>query len=446
MTSNKVGLVSLGCSKNQVDAQRLLGLLTAAGYEISPHPGECAVVIINTCGFIEAAKQEAIDTILEFAGYKERGLVGKLVVTGCLPERYREELAVLLPEVDAALGIGKNSEVAAAVKAVLAGGKYFAFGEKEKLDLEGERVLTGPVHTAYLKVAEGCENFCSYCAIPLIRGRFRSRSIENILAEARELISAGAVEINLIAQDTTRYGEDIYGRLALPELLRELCALPGLRWLRLLYCYPERITDELLKEVANQPKIVKYIDLPIQHASGKILGEMNRRGDEKSLAGLIAKIRMAIPGVALRTTVIVGFPGEDEADFETLCEFIRAAKFERLGCFTYSQEEDTPAGARTDQIDTEVKDRRSEVVMDIQAGIAYDLAGKQIGKEIEVLCQGHDSEGRLYARSAADAPDIDTKVYLRLPEGSRAPTSGEFVRVLVESAEGYDIVGIVREI
>ena len=429
-----VGMVSLGCSKNQVDAERLLGALRAAGYAVSPRAEDCGVVIINTCGFIESAKQEAIDVILEFAAKKQAGEIGGLLVTGCLSERYREEFIAQLPEVDGVLGIGKNAEVVAAVEAVLAGKQYFAFGDKENLPLEGARLAVGGAHSVYLKVAEGCDNRCSYCAIPDIRGRFRSRTMESILAEAKELIKAGAVELNLVAQDTTRYGEDIYGELALPTLLEKLCEIEDLRWVRLLYCYPQRVTDRLLDVIRAQEKVVKYMDLPVQHASGKVLEEMNRRGDANSLKGLVERIREKVPGVTVRTTLITGFPGESEADFETLCQFVKDVRFDRLGCFAYSQEEGTPAGAREDQLDEETKRRRAEIVMELQATIAEEQAKAKIGMEIEVLCEGYD-KGKTIARGQADAPDVDGRVLLT---GKEAP--GRFVRVRVIGAEGYDLI------
>ncbi|MCL2579543.1 MAG: 30S ribosomal protein S12 methylthiotransferase RimO [Oscillospiraceae bacterium] len=437
LQNKTVGMVSLGCSKNQVDAERLLGALRLAGYAISSVAEDCGVVIINTCGFIESAKQEAIDTILEFAAKKQAGQIGGLIVTGCLSERYREEFMAQLPEVDGVLGIGKNAEIVVAVDAVLAGQKYCAFGEKEDLSLEGERMMVGESYTAYLKVAEGCDNRCSYCAIPDIRGRFRSRPIENILAEARELVKAGVVELNLVAQDTTRYGEDIYGELALPRLLERLCEIEGLGWVRLLYCYPERVTDRLLDVIAAQNKIVNYIDLPVQHASGKVLSEMNRRGDAQSLTALTQKIRAKIPDACIRTTLITGFPGESEEDFEILAKFVKEIEFDRLGCFAYSQEEGTPAGEREDQLDEEVKRRRAEIIMETQARIAEQKAAQMIGKEIEILVEGHDRQRRMsIGRSRADAPDVDGRVYYK----GEAATPGSFVRVKVTGADGYDLI------
>ena len=434
-----IGMVSLGCSKKQVDAERLLALLSGAGYEISPQPEHCDAVIINTCGFIESAKQEAIDTILEFAHKKQEGVISGLIVTGCLSERYREEFISEFPEVDGVLGIGKNDQIALAVERVLSGEKHLEFGEKEALSLEGKRVLAGPGYSAYLKVADGCDNRCSYCAIPDIRGRFRSRPIENIVREAQELIRGGVRELCLVAQDTTRYGEDIYGKPALPGLLEKLCEIDGLRWLRLLYCYPDRVSDELLDVMRGQPKIVKYMDLPVQHASGKVLREMNRSGDEISLRKLIERIRQKVPGIALRTTLITGFPGESEQDFEILCRFVQQAGFERLGCFAYSQEEGTPAGERTDQIDEQTRRRRAEIIMETQQIIAGRIAAEMTGREIEVLCEGYDSQRKMcIGRSFADAPDIDTKVYFT---AAPKPGPGEFLRVKVTGADGYDLLG-----
>ena len=353
--SVKVGMVSLGCSKNQVDAERLLAQIEKGGYEICTDASQCDVVIINTCGFIEDAKRESIETILEFAQLKTGGALRALVVTGCLAERYREQVAAEIPEADVVLGIGCNADILGAIERALHGEKTVAFGEKEALSLEGERVLANEPYFAYLKVAEGCDNRCSYCAIPLIRGPFRSRPMENIVAEARRLAACGVTELNVVAQDTTRYGEDLYGRLALPELLEKLCRLDGVRWVRMLYCYPDRITDRLLDVMAREEKIVKYMDIPIQHVNGRILSLMNRRGDAGSLTALMEKIRARVPGVVLRTTLITGFPTETQGEFEELCEFVQRVRFERLGCFAYSAEEDTPAALMDGQLGTAVR-------------------------------------------------------------------------------------------
>ena len=430
-------MVSLGCSKNQVDAERLLFSLRQAGFALSGNPEDCDVVIINTCAFIEDAKKESIDTIFEFAAQKGKGKLKGLVVTGCMPERYREEFVRELPEVDVALGIGKNADIVAAVKGLLEGKATAAFGNKEDLSLEGGRVLANQPWFAYLKIAEGCDNRCSYCAIPDIRGCFRSRPMENILEEARQLVADGVRELNVVAQDTSRYGEDLYGKLMLPQLLTALCEIEGLHWVRVLYCYPDRITDELLDVMRDQPKIVPYMDLPLQHASGRILKAMHRRGDHKSLRALCSRIREKVPGIVLRTTFITGFPGETQEDFEILCNFIRDIRFERLGCFAYSREEDTPAFDLPDQMDEEVKARRAEIVMGLQAEIACQLALEMTGRQLEVLCEGFDQgQQRWWGRGPGDAPDIDTRVYFT---GDARP--GEFFQVKITGAEGYDLVG-----
>ena len=433
----KVGMVSLGCSKNQVDGERLLALLGGREYQLCADPAQCQVVIINTCGFIEDAKQESIDTILEFAQEKGRGSLRCIVVTGCLAERYREELAKEIPEADVVLGIGKNHEIASAIERALAGERVLAFGAKEELSFEGERVLANPPYFAYIKVAEGCDNRCSYCAIPLIRGGFRSRPMENILEEVRGLAVQGVREMNLVAQDTSRYGLDLYGKYKLPELIREVCKIDGVRWVRILYCYPERITDELIQTMAEEPKVVKYIDLPVQHGSGKVLREMNRQGDRESILQVLRRIRAGIPGVVIRTTMIAGFPGETEADFAELQALVREAKFERLGCFAYSQEEDTPAGEREDQLPEELRRRRADLIMEQQAPIAFAWAQGCVGRELEVLVEGRE-DGRYCGRSYMDAPDIDTKVYFTAKKPCRP---GEFCRVRVTGAEGYDLLG-----
>ena len=433
----KVGMVSLGCSKNQVDAERLLAMAVKGGYEICADADRCDVVIINTCGFIEDAKRESIETILEFCQRKEEGRLKAVVVTGCLAERYREQVAQEIPEADAVLGIGKNSDIVAAIEDALHGKKTAAFGEKSGLSLEGERILANEPFYAYLKVAEGCDNRCSYCAIPLIRGGFRSRPMENILEEAKKLAAMGVTELNVVAQDTTRYGEDLYGRLALADLLEEICKIDGVRWVRPLYCYPDRITDRLLDVMAREEKVVKYMDIPIQHVNGRILQLMNRRGDADSLRRLMQKIRDRVPGVILRTTLITGFPTETEAEFEELCEFIKEVKFERLGCFTYSAEEDTPAAEMDGQVDEEVKRRRADLLMEEQYGIMEGFNRSQVGRTLEVAVEG--KEGRLwYGRSFMDAPDIDTKVYFT----SRQPLKmGEYIHVEISGVQGYDLKG-----
>lgn len=436
----KVGMVSLGCSKNQVDAEILLALMVNNGYELCADPEQCDVVIINTCGFIEDAKKESIETIFEFAQLKAQGKVKVLVVTGCLAERYREELAMEIPEADVVLGIGKNTEIAKAVKEALDGQRVTAFGDKADLPLNGDRVLSTEKYSAYLKIAEGCDNKCSYCAIPLIRGGFRSRKMEDILEEAKGLAESGVKELNLVAQDTTKYGQDLYGEYSLDKLLTELCKIDGFHWIRILYGYPDRVTDSLLEVMAREPKVVKYIDLPLQHANEKVLREMNRNGSFESLTALMQRIRDKVPGVVLRTTFIAGFPGETEEEFAQLVEFVRAVRFERMGCFAYSTEEDTPAGEREDQIDEEVRRHRADLVMEEQMGIAFELGKSLVGKKLEVLVEGYDDEQQMYiGRSYMDAPDIDTKTSFVSEYEDVKP--GDFVWVEILDSVGYDLIG-----
>lgn len=437
---SKVGMISLGCSKNQVDAERMLAALAAEGFEISSDPTECDAVVVNTCGFIEDAKKESINAILECCEAKNGGRLRCVAVTGCLAERYREELVKEIPEADVVLGIGSNDQLAAAIRKALGGQKTAAFGEKEALSLEGERILANPPYYAYIKVAEGCDNRCSYCAIPMIRGSFRSRPMENILEEARTLASRGVTEINLVAQDTTRYGLDLYGEYKLPALIRAVAAIPQVHWVRVLYCYPDRVTDELIETIAEEPKAMHYFDIPVQHASGKVLHEMNRSGDLETIKALCEKIRARIPDVVLRTTLIAGFPTETEEDFEELCRMVEELKFDRLGCFAYSQEEDTPAG-EMEQLPEEVRQRRAEIVMELQMSAAFEFADRCVGRTLEVLVEGAE-EGRYYGRSYMDAPDIDTRVYF---ESDLAHEPGDYVDVLITDTYEYDLIGIAEQ-
>lgn len=438
MSQKTVGLVSLGCSKNQVDAERMLFALRQEGFEISGDPAECDAVIVNTCGFIEDAKRESIESILEFCARKG-GKLRAVAVTGCLAERYREELAQEIPEADVVLGIGANGEIAKALSHALSGERVVSFGEKINLPLGGGRVLANASYFAYLKVAEGCDNRCAYCAIPMIRGPFRSRTIEDIVEEARRLADQGVTELNVVAQDTTRYGEDLYGRPMLPKLLRTLCQIERVRWIRLLYCYPDRVTDELIEVIASEEKVVKYIDLPLQHISGRLLRSMNRRGGPELIRTVLTKLRERIPGVVVRTTFIAGLPGETEEEFEELLDFVDEQGFERLGCFAYSAEEDTPAAAMEGQIDQRVKQRRAELVMERQMAVAERFSRSLIGRTLTVLNEGWDEENNCYAgRSYMDAPDIDTRVYFT---SRRQLSPGEFIEVLIEGSEGYDAVG-----
>ena len=437
--SVKVGMVSLGCCKNQVDAEMMLSKISAAGYELCTDSGLCDVVIVNTCGFIESAKTEAIDNILEFATLKEEGRIKKIIVTGCLSERYREQVAEELPEVDAVVGIGENGSIADIIGRVLNGERVIAFGDKKDLPLEGTRIVSNLPFFAYLKIAEGCDNRCSYCAIPLIRGNYRSRTIENIVSEATTLAQNGVKELIVVAQDITRYGLDLYGERRLPALLDKLCGIDGVEWIRLLYAYPDEITDELIDCIARQPKIVKYLDIPLQHISDRILRAMNRRGTGAEIREVIAKLRSRVPSIALRTTFITGFPGETEEDFEELCEFVRETRFERMGCFAFSPEEDTPAAAMDGQIDDEVKQRRCEVLMDEQLEAAESFCRSMVGRTLDVLVEGYDRYAQsCFGRSSYDSPDIDPKVFFSTTEQVNA---GDIIKVKITDWMDYDLIG-----
>ena len=434
----KVGMVSLGCSKNQVDGEIMLSLIQRDGYELCGDAEQCDVVINNTCAFIEDAKRESIENILEFCELKRQGVIKAVVVTGCLAERYQQELVTEIPEADVILGIGRNTDIVNAIDQALQGERVVEFAPKDELVMDAERVLTNAPYYAYIKLADGCDNRCTYCAIPNIRGRFRSRKMENILEEVRRFAAQGVTEMNLVAQDTTRYGEDIYGKLMLPELIREVCKVDGVHWVRILYCYPQRVTDELLEVMASEPKVVKYMDVPVQHASGRILKAMNRRDDYDYLRNLMQKIREKIPGVVLRTTFITGFPGETEEDFAEMTRLVKEVKFERVGCFTYSPEDGTPAYSMPDQIDEETKRRRADIVMSEQLAIAEEFARSWIGRELEVVVEGLNEEtGIYYGRSYMDAPDIDTRVYFDSPYEHE---TGEYVMVTVTGSQGYDLV------
>ena len=439
--NKKIGMVSLGCPKNQVDAEIMLYRLKEAGYEITGNEGEADLVIVNTCGFIEDAKREAIDNILELGQLKEDGSLKGLIVTGCLAERYKNEVIDEMPEIDALLGIGCNADIVSVVERVLSGEKGIAlFAEKEKLDMDSDRILATPRYTAYLRVADGCDNCCTYCTIPSIRGHFRSRTMESVLDEANRLAKRGVRELVVIAQDTTRYGEDIYGKLMLAELLNKLCEIDGIEWIRILYAYPERITDELLDTMASQPKIMKYIDIPIQHCNGEVLRNMNRRGDRRSLTELIAKIRAKMPDVAIRTTLITGFPGETEEQFTELCEFVNEIGFDRLGCFAYSAEEGTPAAEMDNQCEKSVKERRAEVIMNDQLRIISKKNQEKIGKTLDILVEGYDNYIRCcFGRSYADAPEIDAKIFFA-PSSPR-PSEGDIVKVEIFDTIEYDLLG-----
>ena len=436
-----VGMVSLGCAKNQVDGEVLMASLKNAGFLTVDDAALADIAIVNTCGFIESAKRESIEEILELAALKKEGKIKKLVITGCLSERYQKEMHQELPEADAVLGIGANGDIAPLLTKMMEENTYVeSFPDKARMPLCGDRELTTPSYFAYVKIAEGCDNRCSYCAIPLIRGGYRSRTMESIEEECKGLVANGAKELVLIAQDTSRYGIDLYGEYSLAKLMGRLCRIDGLRWLRVLYCYPDSITDELLDTMAREEKIVKYIDLPLQHASGPILKAMNRRGDRQSLTALMNKIRERVPGVVLRTTLITGFPGETEEDFTELAEFVKDVKFQRLGCFAYSQEEGTPAAELPGQLDEEVKAHRAELIMDRQMEIMERQGMELIGKTLEVLVEGYDRYAECwFGRSWRDAPDVDGKIFFTT--GGKRPRLGSFVQVRVEDCMDCDLTG-----
>ncbi|HEX3027542.1 MAG TPA: 30S ribosomal protein S12 methylthiotransferase RimO [Clostridia bacterium] len=437
----KVGLISLGCPKNQVDAETMLAGLSSAGFGITKDAGLADVVIINTCGFIEDAKKESIENILEMAQLKKEGTIKGIVVTGCLAERYYKEMQQEFPEVNCILTVGRAGDIEQAVRAAFDGGSLFLDGKPEQLELGGKRVVTTLPFFAYLKIAEGCDNCCSYCVIPKLRGRFRSRPMEDILDEARRLVGGGVRELTLVAQDTTRYGEDLYGRMMLPGLLRELCKIEKLEWIRLLYCYPDKVTDELIDTIADEPKIAKYIDLPIQHVSTRIVRQMNRRDDRAKLETLIGRLREKIPGLTLRTTLIVGFPGETQEEFAELIEFVKQIRFERLGAFAYSREDGTPAAEMDGQIEEELKLRRQEIVMEEQSRINDELNQKMVGGAVKVLIEGFDRYAECYfGRSEADAPDIDGKIFV---QSKQKLEPGTFQMVRISGVMDFDLLGEV---
>ena len=439
----KVGMVSLGCPKNQMDAELMLAKLELAGFEITAESGLAEVVIVNTCGFIEDAKQESIDNILEFAQLKKEKQIKKIIVTGCLAERYQQELAQEMPECDAVIGLGANGDIVETVERVMAGETIRSFPPKTQWCLDGDRMLTTPHFFAYLRIADGCDNRCTYCAIPGIRGGLRSRRMEMVVAEAQKLVAAGVRELVLVAQDTTVYGQDLYGESRLPQLLEQLCEIEDLKWIRLLYCYPEHITDDLLTVMAEQEKVLPYMDIPLQHAAGSVLRRMNRPGDRQSLTDLIARIRERVPGITLRTTVMTGFPGETEEDFEELCEFIKEAKFQRLGCFAFSPEEGTPAFDLPDQIPDKVKCRRRDIVMEEQSRISDAYNEAMVGKTLTVLVESFDKYAECwFGRTEGDAPDIDGKVFFT---ATRRVQPGDFVQITITDTMDWDLIGEMTE-
>lgn len=437
----KVGFVSLGCPKNTCDTEVMLKILIDAGFEIVPEDHMADVMIVNTCAFIESAKQESIDYILDLAYLKEHHSLKGIVVTGCLATRYADEIEKNLPEADVILSAGAEADIAEAVLSAAQGKRYKKVLPTECLSLGGERVVTTPEYTAYLKIAEGCDNRCTYCAIPDIRGRFRSRELDDILKEARELSEMGVKELCLVAQDTTRYGEDIYGEWSLDKLLTALCEDEKCRfdWIRILYCYPDKITDSLISVMKKYDCIAKYIDMPIQHINDEVLKRMNRHGGRQVIESAVKRLREAMPNIVIRTTVIVGFPGESAGEFEELYDYVKNTKFDRLGAFAYSREENTPAYSMPKQISKKVKETRTDRIMEAQYAIHSEKNALLVSKVLKVLCEGYDEVAEIYyGRSEADAPEIDSKIYFSAKHRVR---DGEFVNVEITEASDYDLIG-----
>ncbi|MBE7001800.1 MAG: 30S ribosomal protein S12 methylthiotransferase RimO [Ruminococcaceae bacterium] len=438
-----VGFISLGCAKNQVDCERMMYRVQEAGFTVQPDVLHADVVVINTCGFIDSAKAEAIDFILQMGQLKQQGLIGKILVTGCLSQRYQQEIIKEMPEVDGILGTGSYTEIVPAIESLLNNKAVSDFASIDTPEQECGRILTTPEHYAYIKIAEGCDNRCSYCIIPYLRGKYRSRQMDDILYEARVLAANGVKELLVVAQDTSRYGTDFaeHKRL-LPELLRRLCEVEGLEWIRIHYTYPDEIDDELIEVIASQPKIVKYLDIPIQHCNSKILKLMNRRGDEKFLRELFAKLRQRIPGLILRTSVITGLPGEGEEEFNELCAFLKEQRLERVGAFPFSPEEGTPA-AEMEFVDSEVAQLRAQQVELIQSRIMDDYNASMQGKVVQVLVDGFDEEmEQFYGRTYADSPEIDSRVWLASQD---ALTEGSFVNVRIDGVADGELSGYVLE-
>ncbi len=440
----RVGMVSLGCPKNQVDAERMMFRLREQGFELIQDAALADIAVINTCGFIQSAKEEAVETILEFLELKKEGRIKGVICTGCLAERYRDDIMKELPGLDAVVQLGADGEIAEIARSIAEGAApRVVSANRCDLPLEGGRVISTQPFYAYIKIAEGCSNHCTYCAIPSIRGEYRSRTMESIIDEAKWLADNGVTELVVVAQDVSRYGEDIYGESRIAELLTELCRIDGFRWIRTLYMYPERITDKLIDTIAREDKLVKYLDIPIQHCNGDILKRMNRRGDRASLTALMKKLRERIPGITLRTTLITGFPGETEEQFNELSEFVGEICFDRLGCFAYSAEEGTPAAGFEGQIDEEEKQRRAEVITEQQMFINDRLNQQMTGRTVEVVVEGFDKYAECcFGRSAADAPEIDGKIFFSSP---KKLTAGDYVKVKIEDVLDLDLLGSLAE-
>lgn len=438
----KIAFISLGCSKNLINTQQMMALCRAAGHQVTGEPEGADVAVLNTCGFIDAAKSEAIENIIALGELKKEGKLRKLLVCGCLSQRYREEIWQELPEVDGMMGTGSYDDIVSAVERVAAGEKPEYFGDISATTEEGERLTTGASYTAYLKIAEGCDNFCAFCIIPYLRGRYRSRPMENILREAKALADSGVKELIVIAQDIGPYGKDLYGEKRLPALLKELCKLP-FHWIRLHYLYPDHFDDELIETIAKEPKIVKYLDIPLQHCSGRLLKAMNRWGDEESLTALLTDLRERIPGLVLRTSLICGLPGETEEDFEALCRFVTTTRIERAGVFQYSREEGTRAAKMPDQVPEEIAEQRVNRLVELQSAVLDEYNESRFGTVMEVLCEGFDSVAGCYAgRTYADSVEVDGRVLFTAPGLIPA---GEFVNVRITGAEDGDLMGEMEE-
>ena len=438
-----IGFISLGCAKNLVDCERMMYRVQEAGFDVQADVVGCDVVVINTCGFIDSAKAEAIDFILQMAQLKEQGLIGKILVTGCLSQRYQDQIMEEMPEVDGVLGTGNYTDVVSAIERLLADETVSEFASIDTPEVETGRILTTPEHYAYIKIAEGCDNRCSYCIIPYLRGKFRSRQMDDVLYEARILAANGVKELLVVAQDTSRYGTDLPGhKRLLPELLRQLCQIDGLEWIRVHYLYPDEIDDELINVIASEPKIVKYLDLPIQHCNDRVLELMNRRGNGQFLRDLFKKLRERIPGLVLRTSVVTGLPGEGEEEFAELCEFLKELRMERVGAFPFSPEEGTPA-AEMEFVDNEIAQERARMVEDIQSRIMDEYNASMIGKTVDVLVDGYDEEfEQFFGRTYADSPEIDGRVWIATQE---AIVEGSFVKVLIDSVVDGDLAGCLVE-
>ena len=435
----KIGFISLGCSKNTIDTEMMLAHLDNARFEITADAKKAEIILINTCGFIGDAREESIETIKEMARYKKTGKLKKLIVTGCLAERWRDKLMEKMPEIDAVAGLSEIHNIVETVNAALEKEKLSAFGDYEKTEIEGERMLSDDSPSVFLRISEGCDNRCSYCAIPTIRGRYRSRTIESIIEEAQDLEAAGAKELNLIAEDTSRYGTDLYKENKLPELLRRLSEETTIPWIRIFYCYPDRITDELIAEMRDNPRVLPYLDMPIQHISDAVLKRMNRGGNRKQIETVIEKLRREIPDMVIRTTVIVGFPGETEEQFSELLDFVKTARLNRLGAFAYSREEGTPAFDMPDQIPEEIKQQRYETLMEAQAQISFEHQQAVVGQTRDVLCEGFDPEEELFVgRDFSNSFDVDGKVFF---SSGKPVQAGDFVKVKITDADEYDLFG-----